>query len=121
MLIKYTRMEEPDNFKKELGRDVKKARIVTNKVAGLLEQTEAVLNNDDLTAKVAAEVNLLTLLEVDKLMNILLLLKSNLEHFEVEPQPEPELLNEEQKEINPKSQLDNLISKIEGIADLDKQ
>tara|TARA_R110000824_G_scaffold9402_2_gene42048 strand:+ start:159 stop:518 length:360 start_codon:yes stop_codon:yes gene_type:complete len=119
MLIKYTRLEEPDNFKKELGRDVKKARAVNNKVAGLLEQTEAVLNNDALTPKVASEVNLLTLLEVDKLMNILLLLKSNLEHFEGEP--EPELLNEDQKEINPKDQLDNLISKIEGIADLDKQ
>jgi hypothetical protein len=113
-------MEEPDNFKKELARDVKSARTVNNKVTSLLEQTEAVLNNDDLTAKVAAEVNLLTLLEADKLMNILLLLKSNLEHFEGEPQPEPELLNE-QKAADPKTHLDNLISKIEGIADLDKQ
>jgi len=118
MLIKYTRMEEPDDFKKELARDVDTAAIVSNKITNLLGETAHVLNSDDLTAKVANEVNLLTLLEVDKLMNILLLLKSNLQHFEGEPQPEPELLNEE---TNSKTKLDNLISKIEGIADLDKQ
>jgi len=121
MLIKYTRLEEPDDFKKELARDADTAAIVSNKITNLLGETAHVLNSDDLTPKIAGDINLLTLQEADKLMNILLLLKSNLQHFEEETTPEPELLNEEKEEVNPQTQLDNLISKIEDIADLDKQ
>ncbi len=119
MLVKYTRLEEPEDFKRELARDASKALKISNKINSLLGETISVLEKNHLSAQVATEVNLLTLGEVEKLMNFLLLLKANLEHFNEEEQteePQKELLTEE-----PNTQLNNLITKLEGMANLDKQ
>jgi hypothetical protein len=119
MLVKYTRLEEPEDFKRELARDASKALKISNKINSLLGETISVLEKNHLSAQVATEVNLLTLGEVEKLMNFLLLLKANLEHFDNDKQEEEsqkELLTEE-----PQNQLGDLISKLEGMANLDKK
>ncbi len=36
MLVKYTRLEEPEDFKRELARDASKALKISNKINSLL-------------------------------------------------------------------------------------
>lgn len=119
MLVKYTRMEEADQFKTALKQDVHLALRIHPKIDVLLREILSSLGKEEIDPSIAANINELVLVELEKMMNILLMLKSNLQHFET-PTQEPELLNEREKK-DPKAQLDNLISKIEGMTDLDKE
>ena len=119
MLVKYTRMEEAENFKTALKQDVLLALRVHPKARVLLQEMLGALEKDEIDASVTAKLNELALVEIEKVMNILLMLKSNLQHFET-PVQEKELLNEGGGR-DPKEKLDNLISKIEGMTSLDKE
>ena len=115
MLIKYTRMEEAEHFKTALKQDVLLALRVYPKVDVLLREMLGSLDKEEIDPSVAARINQLALVEVEKIMNILLMLKSNLEHFEDKPTEEKELLNENNEVENAQAKLSELIGQIEKL------
>ena len=115
MLIKYTRMEEAEHFKTALKQDVLLALRVYPKVDVLLREMLGSLDKEEVDPSVAARINQLALVEVEKIMNILLMLKSNLEHFEDKPTEEKELLNESNEVENAQAKLSELIGQIEKL------
>ena len=122
MLIKYTRMEEAEHFKTALKQDVFLALRVFPKVRVLLQEMLGSLEKDEIDPSVAARINQLALVEVEKMMNILLMLKSNLEHFEDKPTEDRELLTEKASEgiDETKQRIDNLIGTIQSMSDKKK-
>jgi len=115
VLIKYTRMEEAEHFKTALKQDVLLALRVYPKVDVLLREMLGSLDKEEIDPSVAARINQLALVEVEKIMNILLMLKSNLEHFEDKPTEEKELLNENNEVENAQAKLSELIGQIEKL------
>ena len=115
MLIKYTRMEEAEHFKTALKQDVLLALRVYPKVDVLLREMLGSLDKEEVDPSVAARINQLALVEVEKIMNILLMLKSNLEHFEDKPTEEKELLNENNEVESAQAKLSELIGQIEKL------
>ncbi len=115
MLIKYTRMEEAEHFKTALKQDVLLALRVYPKVDVLLREILGSLDKEEVDPSVAARINELALVEVEKIMNILLMLKSNLEHFEDKPTEEKELLNENNEVESAQAKLSELIGQIEKL------
>ena len=115
MLIKYTRMEEAEHFKTALKQDVLLALRVYPKVDVLLREMLGSLDKEEIDPSVAARINQLALVEVEKIMNILLMLKSNLEHFEDKPTEEKELLNENNEVESAQTKLSELIGQIEKL------
>ena len=115
MLIKYTRMEEAEHFKTALKQDVLLALRVYPKVDVLLREVLGSLDKEEVDPSVAARINQLALVEVEKIMNILLMLKSNLEHFEDKPTEEKELLNENNEVESAQAKLSELIGQIEKL------
>ena len=115
MLIKYTRMEEAEHFKTALKQDVLLALRVYPKVDVLLREMLVSLDKEEIDPSVAARINQLALVEVEKIMNILLMLKSNLEHFEDKPTEEKELLNENNEVESAQAKLSELIGQIEKL------
>ena len=115
MLIKYTRMEEAEHFKTALKQDVLLALRVYPKVDVLLREMLGSLDKEEVDPSVAARINELALVEVEKIMNILLMLKSNLEHFEDKPTEEKELLNENNEVESAQTKLSELIGQIEKL------
>ena len=115
MLIKYTRMEEAEHFKTALKQDVLLALRVYPKVDVLLREMLGSLDKEEIDPSVAARINQLALVEVEKIMNILLMLKSNLEHFEDKPTEQKELLNENNEVENAQEKLSELIGQIEKL------
>tara|TARA_R100000008_G_scaffold55290_1_gene33891 strand:- start:388 stop:765 length:378 start_codon:yes stop_codon:yes gene_type:complete len=122
MLIKYTRMEEAEHFKTALKQDVFLALRVFPKVRVLLQEMLGSLEKDEIDPSVAARINQLALVEVEKMMNILLMLKSNLEHFEDKSTEDRELLTEKASEgiDETKQRIDNLIGTIQSMSDKKK-
>ncbi len=115
MLIKYTRMEEAEHFKTALKQDVLLALRIHPKVEVLLKEVLGSLGKEEIDPSVAARINQLALVEVEKIMNILLMLKSNLEHFEDKPSEQKELLNESNEVENAQKKLSELIGQIEKL------
>jgi len=115
VLIKYTRMEEAEHFKTALKQDVFLALRIYPKVNVLLKEMLGSLDKEEIDPSVAARINQLALVEVEKIMNILLMLKSNLEHFEDKPTEEKELLNENNEVENAQAKLSELIGQIEKL------
>ena len=115
MLIKYTRMEEAEHFKTALKQDVLLALRMFPKVDVLLREMLGSLDKEGIDPSVAARINQLALVEVEKIMNILLMLKSNLEHFEDKPSEQKELLNESNEVENAQKKLSELIGQIEKL------
>ena len=122
MLIKYTRMEEAEHFKTALKQDVLLALRVYPKVDVLLREMLGSLDKEEVDPSVAARINQLALVEVDKMMNILLMLKSNLEHFENKPEDQREVLTEQASEDadETRQRIDKLIGTIQSMGDKKK-
>ena len=121
MLIKYTRMEEEGHFKDALKQDVFLALRILPKVDVLLRDMLASLEKDEISPSVAAKLNELTLAEVEKILNVLMMLGSNLSHFEGEKKKE--LLTEQQPEPEveqTKQRIDTLLQTIQSISGQDK-
>lgn len=119
MLIKYTRMEEAEHFKTALKQDVFLALRIYPKVDVLLREMLVSLDKEEIDPSVAARINQLALVEVEKIMNILLMLKSNLEHFEDKPAEQKELLTEQAPEEldKTKQRIDTLLQTIQSMSD----
>ncbi len=121
MLIKYTRMEEEGHFKDALKQDVFLALRILPKVDVLLRDMLASLEKDEISPSVAAKLNELTLAEVEKILNVLMMLGSNLSHFEGEKKKE--LLTEQQPEPEveqTKQRIDTLLQTIQSMSGQDK-
>ncbi len=121
MLIKYTRMEEEGHFKNALKQDVFLALRILPKVDVLLRDMLASLEKDEILPSVSAKLNELTLAEVEKILNVLMMLGSNLSHFEGEKKKE--LLTEQQPEPEveqTKQRIDTLLQTIQSMSDQDK-
>ena len=117
MLIKYTRMEEEGHFKDALKQDVFLALRILPKVDVLLRDMLSSLEKDEISASVAAKLNELTLSEVEKILNVLMMLGSNLSHFEGEKKKE--LLTEQQPEPEveqTKQRIDTLMQTIQSMS-----
>ena len=117
MLIKYTRMEEEGHFKDALKQDVFLALRILPKVDVLLRDMLSSLEKDEISASVAAKLNELTLAEVEKILNVLMMLGSNLSHFEGEKKKE--LLTEQQPEPEveqTKQRIDTLMQTIQSMS-----
>ena len=108
-------MEEAEHFKTALKQDVFLALRIYPKVNVLLKEMLGSLDKEEIDPSVAARINQLALVEVEKIMNILLMLKSNLEHFEDKPTEEKELLNENNEVENAQAKLSELIGQIEKL------
>ena len=119
MLIKYTRMEEAEHFKAALKQDVFLALRIYPKVDVLLREMLVSLDKEEIDPSVAARINQLALVEVEKIMNILLMLKSNLEHFEDKPAEQKELLTEQAPEEldKTKQRIGTLLQTIQSMSD----
>ena len=120
MLIKYTRMEE-GHFKDALKQDVFLALRILPKVDVLLRDMLASLEKDEISPSVAAKLNELTLAEVEKILNVLMMLGSNLSHFEGEKKKE--LLTEQQPEPEveqTKQRIDTLLQTIQSMSGQNK-
>ena len=119
MLIKYTRMEEAEHFKTALKQDVFLALRIYPKVDVLLREMLVSLDKEEIDPSVAARINQLALVEVEKIMNILLMLKSNLEHFEDKPAEQKELLTEQAPEEldKTKQRIGTLLQTIQSMSD----
>ena len=121
MLIKYTRMEEEGHFKDALKQDVFLALRILPKVDVLLRDMLASLEKDEISPSVAAKLNELTLAEIEKILNVLMMLGSNLSHFEgkkkkerlTEQQPEPEVEQTKQR-------IDTLMQTIQSMSGQNK-
>ena len=121
MLIKYTRMEEEGHFKDALKQDVFLALRILPKVDVLLRDMLASLEKDEISPSVAAKLNELTLAEVEKILNVLMMLGSNLSHFEGEKKKE--LLTEQHPEPEveqTKQRIDTLLQTIQSMSGQDK-
>jgi len=121
VLIKYTRMEEEGHFKDALKQDVFLALRILPKVDVLLRDMLASLEKDEISPSVAAKLNELTLAEVEKILNVLMMLGSNLSHFEGEKKKE--LLTEQQPEPEveqTKQRIDTLLQTIQSMSGQDK-
>ena len=121
MLIKYTRMEEEGHFKDALKQDVFLALRILPKVDVLLRDMLASLEKDEISPSVAAKLNELTLAEIEKILNVLMMLGSNLSHFEGEKKKE--LLTEQQPEPEveqTKQRIDTLLQTIQSMSGQDK-
>ena len=121
MLIKYTRMEEEGHFKDALKQDVFLALRILPKVDVLLRDMLASLEKDEISPSVAAKLNELTLAEVEKILNVLMMLGSNLSHFEGEKKKE--LLTEQQPEPEveqTKQRIDTLLETIQSMSGQNK-
>ncbi len=121
MLIKYTRMEEEGHFKDALKQDVFLALRILPKVDVLLRDMLASLEKDEISPSVAAKLNELTLAEVEKILNVLMMLGSNLSHFEGEKKKE--LLTEQQPEPEveqTKQRIDTLLQTIQSMSGQNK-
>lgn len=121
MLIKYTRMEEEGHFKDALKQDVFLALRILPKVDVLLRDMLASLEKDEISLSVAAKLNELTLAEVEKILNVLMMLGSNLSHFEGEKKKE--LLTEQQPEPEveqTKQRIDTLLQTIQSMSGQNK-
>ena len=121
MLIKYTRMEEEGRFKDALKQDVFLALRILPKVDVLLRDMLASLEKDEISPSVAAKLNELTLAEVEKILNVLMMLGSNLSHFEGEKKKE--LLTEQQPEPEveqTKQRIDTLLQTIQSMSGQNK-
>ena len=121
MLIKYTRMEEEGHFKDALKQDVFLALRILPKVDVLLRDMLASLEKEEISPSVAAKLNELTLAEVEKILNVLMMLGSNLSHFEGEKKKE--LLTEQQPEPEveqTKQRIDTLLQTIQSMSGQDK-
>ena len=119
MLIKYTRMEEAEHFKAALKQDVFLALRIYPKVDVLLREMLGSLDKEEIDPSVTARINQLALVEVEKIMNILLMLKSNLEHFEDKPAEQKELLTEQAPEEldKTKQRIGTLLQTIQSMSD----
>ncbi len=119
MLIKYTRMEEAEHFKTALKQDVFLALRIYPKVDVLLREMLGSLDKEEIDPSVTARINQLALVEVEKIMNILLMLKSNLEHFEDKPAEQKELLTEQAPEEldKTKQRIGTLLQTIQSMSD----
>jgi len=119
VLIKYTRMEEAEHFKTALKQDVFLALRIYPKVDVLLREMLVSLDKEEIDPSVAARINQLALVEVEKIMNILLMLKSNLEHFEDKPAEQKELLTEQAPEEldKTKQRIGTLLQTIQSMSD----
>jgi len=119
VLIKYTRMEEAEHFKAALKQDVFLALRIYPKVDVLLREMLVSLDKEEIDPSVAARINQLALVEVEKIMNILLMLKSNLEHFEDKPAEQKELLTEQAPEEldKTKQRIGTLLQTIQSMSD----
>jgi len=121
VLIKYTRMEEEGHFKDALKQDVFLALRILPKVDVLLRDMLSSLEKDEISPSVAAKLNELTLAEVEKILNVLMMLGSNLSHFEGEKKKE--LLTEQQPEPEveqTKQRIDTLLQTIQSMSGQDK-
>ena len=121
MLIKYTRMEEEGHFKDALKQDVFLALRILPKVDVLLRDMLSSLEKDEISPSVAAKLNELTLAEVEKILNVLMMLGSNLSHFEGEKKKE--LLTEQQPEPEAeqtKQRIDTLMQTIQSMSGQNK-
>jgi len=121
MLVKYTRMEEEGHFKDALKQDVFLALRILPKVDVLLRDMLASLEKDEISPSVAAKLNELTLAEVEKILNVLMMLGSNLSHFEGEKKKE--LLTEQQPEPEveqTKQRIDTLLQTIQSMSGQNK-
>ena len=121
MLIKYTRMEEEGHFKDALKQDVFLALRILPKVDVLLRDMLASLEKDEISPSVAAKLNELTLAEIEKILNVLMMLGSNLSHFEGEKKKE--LLTEQQPEPEveqTKQRIDTLLQTIQSMSGQNK-
>jgi predicted secreted acid phosphatase len=121
VLIKYTRMEEEGHFKDALKQDVFLALRILPKVDVLLRDMLASLEKDEISPSVAAKLNELTLAEVEKILNVLMMLGSNLSHFEGEKKKE--LLTEQQPEPEveqTKQRIDTLLQTIQSMSGQNK-
>jgi len=119
VLIKYTRMEEAEHFKTALKQDVFLALRIYPKVDVLLREMLGSLDKEEIDPSVTARINQLALVEVEKIMNILLMLKSNLEHFEDKPAEQKELLTEQAPEEldKTKQRIGTLLQTIQSMSD----
>jgi len=121
VLIKYTRMEEEGHFKDALKQDVFLALRILPKVDVLLRDMLASLEKDEISPSVAAKLNELTLAEIEKILNVLMMLGSNLSHFEGEKKKE--LLTEQQPEPEveqTKQRIDTLLQTIQSMSGQNK-
>ncbi len=119
MLIKYTRVEEEGHFKEALKQDVFLALRIMPKVDVLLRDTLASLEKEEISPSVIAKLNELTLIEVEKVLNVLMILGSNLAHIEGEKKTE--LLTEQPQSVSEaeqtKQRIDTLMQTIQSMSD----
>ena len=120
MLVKYTRMEEEGHFKDALKQDVFLALRILPKVDVLLRDMLASLEKDEISPSVAAKLNELTIVEVEKVLNVLMMLKSNLEHFEEKPEEKKELLNEKNEVEDTQTRITNLMEQLQSLGGRNK-
>ena len=119
MLVKYTRVEEEGHFKEALKQDVFLALRIIPKVDVLLRDTLASLEKEEISPSVIAKLNELTLIEVEKVLNVLMILGSNLAHIEGEKKRE--LLTEQPQSVSEteqtKQRIDTLMQTIQSMSD----
>ena len=120
MLVSYTRLEELADFRNALKQDVFLALKILPKVDVLLRDMLASLEKDEISPSVAAKLNELTIVEVEKILNVLMMLKSNLEHFEEKPEEKKELLNEKNEVEDAQTRITNLMEQLQSLGGRNK-
>ncbi len=117
MLVSYTRLENVDDFKLALGDDVATAIKVNSKLANLLKEMSQGLASDFYPVGGIAELNKAAIMEAEKTLNVLLMLKSNLEHFDGEEvqAKEKQLLQEKDEVTQAQERLGNLVEQIQNL------
>jgi hypothetical protein len=117
MLVSYTRLENVEDFKLALGDDVDTAAKINSKLAKLLKEMSQGLASNFYPVGGIAELNKAAIIEAEKTLNILLMLRSNLEHFEEEKkQPEEKQLLQEKDEVTQaQERLGNLVEQIQNL------
>jgi len=120
MLVSYTRLEELADFRNALKQDVFLALKILPKVDVLLRDMLASLEKDEISPSVAAKLNELTIVEVEKVLNVLMMLKSNLEHFEEKPEEKKKLLNEKNEVEDPQTRITSLMEQLQSLGGRNK-
>ena len=120
MLVSYTRLEELADFRNALKQDVFLALKILPKVDILLRDMLASLEKDEISPSVASKLNELTIVEVEKILNVLMMLKSNLEHFEEKPEEKKELLNEKNEVEDTQTKITNLMEQLQSLGGRNK-
>ena len=120
MLVSYTRLEELADFRNALKQDVFLALKILPKVDVLLRDMLASLEKDEISPSVAAKLNELTIVEVEKILNVLMMLKSNLEHFEEKPEEKKELLNEKNEVEDTQTRITSLMEQLQSLGGRNK-